>query len=142
MEQLTDIYPSTLAAWDFRDRNEAFKGTPHQAFGALNFARRANVQQMLPIAFYTCCVLSPEAFLEGIVWASGECPALTQNDLLACLTGREKLRHGTQFEVFSFAYQHSPLGCSGGVRGCCPVARLGGEKRAAGVGMGPAEHHG
>jgi hypothetical protein len=121
MDQLNYIYPSTLAAWDIRDRPTS-DGMPHSAFRALNFARRMNLVQMLPIAFYECCILSPEKFLEGIMWASEECTELPQDDLLKCLTGREKLRHATQFTIFSFAYESSHSVCNN--REHCPTYRM------------------
>ena len=103
VKRLTYEYPSTLEALDKLDhytRISKCESVVHELFSVMDLAKKYNIPEVLPWAFYCCCCnLSVKQI------CSPTPPYLSREDLQTCLDGREQLlRHQAKY---TFAWLHS-----------------------------------
>lgn len=93
IERLKRAYPVTVTEYKLRNIVVEIQDYLGGGMGivAVNLARSYGLNEILPFALYTCCQLSMEQLVNGIVFPNGNVERLPRGDIVRCLKGREML---------------------------------------------------
>jgi hypothetical protein len=123
-ENLSPLFPTTLAAWDKlnRDRYHTIDGSSW-SFAIVQLFRDTGLFALLPAALYSAC-FTPGGLtdiIHGVTRKDGTVDELTSLDKALCITARERLLLA-QRELLPGALLPMPISCE--ARDKCNVARL------------------
>ncbi|KZT20208.1 hypothetical protein NEOLEDRAFT_1141046 [Neolentinus lepideus HHB14362 ss-1] len=102
IKQLALVFPTTLDAWNSRERrSHLYSNFIENAGAVVGLARETHVRALIPSAMYTCCEKGTEAILKAKANPATSILGLSSYDRRCCLLGRQKLVNAWRMELFS-----------------------------------------
>jgi len=122
LTHLTNIYPTTLEAWEQRDATRTISGDEPSPLAVLQLAKDANVQGILPAVMYRLTTHSVEDIFDGMTW-NGTHIDTNETDRRTCLLARQTLITAKRRAIAAFLRSSSDvLSCT--TRDPCNSGRL------------------
>lgn len=100
VDKLKQAFPSTLAQFDDPSLRDARTTGEENVFAAIVLARETNCPELLPCALYYCSRLPVDDIVNG-----DGVHALSREDALLCLLGRDKLLISQRSRQWAFLFR-------------------------------------
>ncbi|KAI0742459.1 hypothetical protein C8Q80DRAFT_1188509 [Daedaleopsis nitida] len=107
VEFLKGFFTDDFDHWDEEHYVVPAGWVSDEVIGVVNMARLLGCHSVLPSALAICCVLVPDALLDGFEREDGSRETLEKSDLIRCLRGKETLAKESVSAVLR-AFRHNP----------------------------------